>query len=379
MSVGTRLALSGLAAAAAAAALAVLSEGTAAAETAPAPVPDPVADAGVLTAAPVALHGQFAGAAPGPAEVGFMAPVPAPPAPPALMAASLNVPAPGAVPVLPGPDAAVFAAPAVPQALPAPALASTPEAVAPEPIAAPAGEPHLQRPVVLVPVAADTTTVPTLLSATVPAGVLPGVPDPAAVIAPAVDPATIPGAVIVPAAIPGSAPSRDLVLTPGPAPVVTVQGALLVHPLVAEAAVDKSAIVYDTHPVEKVTDGDIHAGLLSAGVNPALLGTFVDATRIIIGGESGGSTNAVNRWDSNARGVTQPDGAPGNSSRGLMQTIPGTFAAYHAPGTSLSIYDPHANIAAAWRYINSRYKVDLATGSGLNSFMGRGTGRGVGY
>lgn len=358
MSAGTRLALSGLAAAAAAAALTVLAEGTAAAETS-APAPVPVTDTAVFPAAPVALHGQFAGAAPGPAE--FTGPVP--PAPPALMAAALTVPPPAPIPAQP--TAPVPAA--LPVAGPAPESfgASAPGMVVAEP----------QRPVVLVPVPADTTTVPTLLSATVPAGALPGIDVPLAAPVVVPDPAAIPGAIVVPAAIPGPAPSRALVLTPGPVPAPT----LLVHPLVAEAAVDKSAIIYDAHPVEQVTDTDIHAGLLSAGVSPDLLGTFVEATRVIIGGESGGSTNAVNRWDSNARGAAQADGAPGNSSRGLMQTIPGTFAAYHAPGTSLSIYDPHANIAAAWRYINTRYKVDLHTGSGLDAFMGRGTGRGVGY
>ena len=362
MSAGTRLALSGLAAAAAAAALTALAEGTAAAET-PVPHPVPVTDAAAFPAAPVALHGQFAGAAPGPA-----APTaPVAPAPPALVAAALTVPPPVA------PAAPVLAEPVGPAPAVLPAAAPAPEVFA---AAAPgAAVADAERPVVLVPVPADTTTVPTLLSATVPAGTLPGLDLRSAAATAAADPAAIPGAVVVPDAIPGPAPSRALVLTPGPAPAPTLQ----VHPLVAEAAVDKSAIIYDAHPVEQVTDADIHAGLTSAGVHPQIMDTFAEATRVIIGGESGGSTNAVNRWDSNAHGTAQADGAPGNSSRGLMQTIPSTFAAYHAPGTSLSIYDPHANIAAAWRYINSRYNVDLSTGNGLDVFMGRGTGRGVGY
>ncbi len=347
MSVGTRLALSGFAAVAAAAALTALSEGTAAAEVAAAPMPAP--DGG----APVALHGQFAGTPPGPAEF-------APPTPPALLAASSAVPAPVTLAPLADPEPGEFA-PAAPEPLAVPAVDTFDHA---DTQAAPLhGDP--ERPVVLVPVAADSTTVPTLLSASVPAASLPGQ-----------RPEAVPGAVVVPDAIPGPAPSRAVVLTPGPAPAAAGRQ---VHPRVAQAAVDKSAIIYDAHPVDKVTDADIHAGLVSAGVGDGVIGRFVEATRVIIGGESGGMTNAVNRWDSNATGASQADGAPGNSSRGLMQTVPGTFAAHHAPGTSLSIYDPHANIAAAWRYITSRYSVDLATGRGLDSFMARGVGRGVGY
>ncbi|MFA5709947.1 transglycosylase SLT domain-containing protein [Mycolicibacterium sp.] len=209
------------------------------------------------------------------------------------------------------------------------------------------------RPVVLVPAAIGSTEIPAapapavLKSATVPTGLA------------AVDP------------IHGAEPSRTLILTP--------PAAASVHPARFDAALDKAAIIYDAHPVARVSDADIAAGLSAAGVGPTVAGMFTSATRTIIGGESGGSTNAVNRWDSNAWGAMQSDGAPHNSSRGLMQTIPGTFAAHHAPGTSASIYDPVANIAAAWRYINHRYKVDLTTGAGLDSFMARGTGRGVGY
>jgi hypothetical protein len=58
--------------------------------------------------------------------------------------------------------------------------------------------------------------------------------------------------------------------------------------------------------------------------------------------ESGGNPNAINNWDINAQ--------QGDPSRGLMQVIGGTFAAYHVPGTSSNIYDPLANIAAALNY-----------------------------
>lgn len=169
--------------------------------------------------------------------------------------------------------------------------------------------------------------------------------------------------------IPGAAPSRPLVLVP----------VASTRPVTEAAAIDKSKIIYTAHPVPHVTDADISAGLQAAGVNPRLFGQFDTATRTIMGGESGGATNAVNRGDSNAWGARQPDGAPAGSSRGLMQTVPGTFAANHAPGTSTFIYDPVANIAAAWRYIAVRYHVDLHTGTGLVTFMARGVGHGVGY
>ncbi|MGW9170157.1 transglycosylase SLT domain-containing protein [Streptomyces decoyicus] len=68
--------------------------------------------------------------------------------------------------------------------------------------------------------------------------------------------------------------------------------------------------------------------------------------------ESGGNPNAVNNWDSNARS--------GNSSRGLLQTIPSTFAAYAGKYRSRGITDPFANIYAASRYAHSRYGEDWA-------------------
>lgn len=63
--------------------------------------------------------------------------------------------------------------------------------------------------------------------------------------------------------------------------------------------------------------------------------------------ESGLNPNAINLSDSNA--------AAGDPSRGLMQTIMSTFLAYHQAGTSMDIYDPTANIAAAINYIKARY------------------------
>lgn len=74
--------------------------------------------------------------------------------------------------------------------------------------------------------------------------------------------------------------------------------------------------------------------------------------------ESSFNPVAVNKWDSNAHGPTRSDGAPANSSRGGLQTIPTTFAAHHQAGTSTNIYDPVANAAAAMNYVMGRYDVD---------------------
>ncbi|ARP70685.1 lytic transglycosylase [Streptomyces pluripotens] len=63
--------------------------------------------------------------------------------------------------------------------------------------------------------------------------------------------------------------------------------------------------------------------------------------------ESSGNPRAINLWDSNA--------AAGTPSKGLLQVIDPTFAAYHVAGTSFDPYDPVANITAACNYAAARY------------------------
>ena len=75
--------------------------------------------------------------------------------------------------------------------------------------------------------------------------------------------------------------------------------------------------------------------------------------------ESTFNPNAINTTDYNARGEPVGDGHPLNCSRGLAQCIPPTFAAHHANGTSNSIYDPVANIAASMGYVRQRYQVSV--------------------
>jgi hypothetical protein len=84
--------------------------------------------------------------------------------------------------------------------------------------------------------------------------------------------------------------------------------------------------------------------------------------------ESGGNPNAINLTDSNA--------AAGDPSKGLLQPIGSTFAAYHLAGTSENIYNPLANIAAAINYAKHTYGPTLmnAAGGGLGSGHGYSAG-----
>ncbi|MER7760029.1 transglycosylase SLT domain-containing protein [Streptomyces sp. NPDC097619] len=63
--------------------------------------------------------------------------------------------------------------------------------------------------------------------------------------------------------------------------------------------------------------------------------------------ESSGNPLAINNWDINAQ-----NGIP---SKGLLQVIYPTFAAYHVKGTKFDQYDPVANIVAACNYAADRY------------------------
>jgi phage-related protein len=83
--------------------------------------------------------------------------------------------------------------------------------------------------------------------------------------------------------------------------------------------------------------------LARAGLSASQLGKFL----ALMQAESGGNPGAINNWDSNA--------AMGQASRGLMQVIPSTFAAYRDPSLPNNILDPLANMTAAARYIKARY------------------------
>jgi hypothetical protein len=111
----------------------------------------------------------------------------------------------------------------------------------------------------------------------------------------------------------------------------------------------------------------INAALDARGVtDPVARKRWHDGYMTLTGRESGHNASVVNLSDSNARGAQMSDGAPANSSRGPAQCIPSTFAAYHQPGTSTSIYEPVANVAASMNYVMDRYDVS-PDGSNLAS------------
>ncbi|MCK2200476.1 phage tail tape measure protein [Corynebacterium callunae] len=81
----------------------------------------------------------------------------------------------------------------------------------------------------------------------------------------------------------------------------------------------------------------------------AAKGFSVDLTDTVLrrmNQESGGNSQAINNWDSNA--------AAGIPSKGLMQVIDPTFAANADPGYS-DIWDPESNIRASMNYAIGRY------------------------
>ena len=81
--------------------------------------------------------------------------------------------------------------------------------------------------------------------------------------------------------------------------------------------------------------------------------------------ESGGNPNAINLTDINAQ--------QGDPSRGLLQVIGTTFAAYRNAGLSSNIYDPLANIYAGLNYAIHRYG-----NPGWLGVLGHGHGYGYG-
>lgn len=116
-------------------------------------------------------------------------------------------------------------------------------------------------------------------------------------------------------------------------------------------------------PVESVTYKHVPDGSCSRAAKEACEILKVPETHWVPGimhaakNESSYNFNAVNTWDSNATGPNVSDGHRANCSRGLLQCIPTTFAAYHQPGTSHNIYDGVANICAAMNYVMDHYGV----------------------
>ncbi|MBB5912623.1 hypothetical protein BJY24_001490 [Nocardia transvalensis] len=92
-------------------------------------------------------------------------------------------------------------------------------------------------------------------------------------------------------------------------------------------------------------DGWIHQALdimAARGIPGSYDGIYRNIMR-----ESTGNPQAINLYDSNA--------AAGIPSKGLLQVIDPTFAAYHVDGTTFDVWDPVANIVAACNYAAHRY------------------------
>lgn len=115
--------------------------------------------------------------------------------------------------------------------------------------------------------------------------------------------------------------------------------------------------------------------------DPALRAQWQELYQHMAEHESSRDPNAGNNSDSNATGSMMEDGYYANSSRGIWQCIPSTFAAYHMGGTSNSIFDPISSAAASMNYVMQTYHVS-PDGSGLGAFMARqgvGSGSYQGY
>lgn len=113
----------------------------------------------------------------------------------------------------------------------------------------------------------------------------------------------------------------------------------------------------------------IQDALVAAGVAPAAMSGFAEATELIVARESAWRPNAVAVFTNEGR--VMADGAPHSAQRGATQLTPWTFADHHVPGTSVGIYDPVANIAAAWHMVSADFGVDLRTGQGLAEFVAK--------
>lgn len=150
--------------------------------------------------------------------------------------------------------------------------------------------------------------------------------------------------------------------------------------------IDVSQVRYDKTGLGPLTNSELRAVIDEAldknGISkdPSVRAQWHEVLTFMAEKESSRNPDAVNLTDSNAIGAPAADGHPGQSSRGIWQTIPTTFAAYHVAGTSTNIYDPVACGAAAVNYIMDRYNVDPSGGSSLQAFYSRRMGGGyTGY
>lgn len=140
------------------------------------------------------------------------------------------------------------------------------------------------------------------------------------------------------AAIAAPAPAPEVAPIPAPAPAPEAAPAPAPAPEAAPAPAP--APVYPNN-----LDGWIQEALDIMAKN-GIPGSYDGIKRNILR-ESSGDPAAINLWDSNA--------VMGIPSKGLLQVIDPTFAAYHVPGTAFDVWNPVSNIAAACNYAFHRY------------------------
>ncbi|WP_051161780.1 transglycosylase SLT domain-containing protein [Nocardia brevicatena] len=139
-----------------------------------------------------------------------------------------------------------------------------------------------------------------------------------------------------PAAEQPAAPAAEA--APAPAPASTVEPVAAAAPIPAPGPAPAPAYPDNL-------EGWIHEALDIMKAND-IPGSYEGIKRNILR-ESSGDPQAINLWDSNA--------AMGIPSKGLLQVIDPTFAAYHVSGTPFNVWDPVANIVAACNYAAHRY------------------------
>ncbi|WP_160117986.1 transglycosylase SLT domain-containing protein [Mycobacterium sp. MFM001] len=120
-----------------------------------------------------------------------------------------------------------------------------------------------------------------------------------------------------------------------------------------------SAVGYERHLYSSKRSTEyICAALDHLGItDPVARRNWLHGYQTLIARESGGRPSAVASEPATEPGPLQADGHRLGYARGITQTIPTTFARYHQPGTSSSIYDPVANICASMNYVMHRYGV----------------------
>lgn len=148
-------------------------------------------------------------------------------------------------------------------------------------------------------------------------------------------------------------------------------------------ALQISQVTYET-PDKGALSTDELASVISTALDkqeitdPTLRTQWGQVLTLIAENESSLVPSAINTWDINYAGDVVSDGYKGQASRGVFQMVPQTFASYHEPGTSTSVYDPLSQACAVVNYLKDVYGV-ADSGEGLRSFYEARSVRYFGY